>query len=118
MVLPSFLFAQEQSYGTLFSAYQNCKTSDCKVEKGFTLSEYFLETDEIDKAQKWLDSTKRRYMVKPLDPMNLYIHSLQSELFYYMGLFQFGEYEAQKAIELSLNLKDSALIADAYFFNC
>ncbi|MEZ4801875.1 MAG: ATP-binding protein [Gelidibacter sp.] len=116
LFVPLILFSQEQSYDTLISTYQDCKSAECKVEKSFILSEYFLETDEIDKAQKWLDTTKQYYIVKPLDPMNVYIHSLQSELFYYIGIFQFGKYESRKAIELSLKLKDSALIADAYFF--
>ncbi|MEZ4793715.1 MAG: hypothetical protein R2783_09710 [Gelidibacter sp.] len=110
------VFSQEQTYNDLFLSYGNCKSGACKVEKSFKISEYFLETDEIDKAQQWLDSTKLYYQAKQLDTTTVYIHSLQSELFYYLGLFQFGEYEAQKAIDVSIKLKDSALIADGYFF--
>jgi signal transduction histidine kinase len=115
-MLPFCLFSQKQTYNDLFSSFSNCKSEACKLKKSFTISEYFLETDEIDKAQQWLDTTKFYYKVKPLDTTNVYIHSLQSELFYYIGLFQFGEYEAQKAIDISVKLKDSALIADGYFF--
>ena len=42
----------------LIAKIYSCKTNSCKVISAFTLSEYYLETDEILKAQKWLDSCK------------------------------------------------------------
>ncbi|MEZ4858616.1 MAG: hypothetical protein R2781_07375 [Flavobacteriaceae bacterium] len=69
-----------------------CTNHLCKAKAAFKLSEYYLETDEIPKAQKWLDSCKLWNFEKPsaLPPSDIY--SLQSELFYYFGLFQFWYY--------------------------
>ncbi|HLT54132.1 MAG TPA: ATP-binding protein [Flavobacteriaceae bacterium] len=110
------IVAQNSTEATLVSNYKACKDKICKALKAFQLSEYFLETDEIDKAQQWLDSTKTAHFSQETDVVTAYIHSMQSELFYYMGLYQFGEYEAQKDIEAAIKLQDSALIADAWFF--
>ncbi|MFN3969362.1 ATP-binding protein [Flavobacterium sp.] len=80
------------------------------------MAEHFLETDDIESSQKWLQKTKDLVSPKNTDTTTVFIHSLQSELFYYMGLFQFGTYEAKKGIEKATQLKDSTLMADAYFF--
>ncbi|MCK7590253.1 hypothetical protein M0G43_06695 [Subsaxibacter sp. CAU 1640] len=93
-----------------------CKSDDCRLKSSFKLSEYYLETDEIDKAQKWLDSTKKYHQFRNDEFFKIYIHSLQSELFYYIGLNQFGIYEADKAIEAAKKVQDSALLADSFFF--
>ncbi|MEK8179229.1 ATP-binding protein [Flavobacterium buctense] len=80
------------------------------------MAEHFLETDDIESSQKWLQKTKDLVSPKNIDTTTVFIHSLQSELFYYMGLFQFGTYEAKKGIEKATQLKDSTLMADSYFF--
>ncbi|NNT70848.1 hypothetical protein HKT18_01345 [Flavobacterium sp. IMCC34852] len=80
------------------------------------MAEHFLETDDIESSQKWLQKTKDLVSPKVTDTTTVFIHSLQSELFYYMGLFQFGTYEAKKGIEKAKQLNDSTLIADSYFF--
>ena len=93
-----------------------CKTKECKLLKAFQWAEYYLETDEIATAQKWLDSCKIWNLGKTptVPPSDLY--SLQSELFYYFGLFQFGIAEADKGIDWALQEKDSMALADLYFF--
>ena len=75
-----------------------------------------MESDDIPSSQKWLNKTKERYPLTKVDTLVCSIHNLQSELFYYMGLFQFGSDEAEKAIEKSRQIKDSLLTSDAYFF--
>ena len=45
--------------------------------------------------------------LKNIDTTTVFVHSLQSELFYYSGLYQFGINEADKGIENAHFLKDS-----------
>ncbi|MDI1317695.1 ATP-binding protein [Flavobacterium sp.] len=80
------------------------------------MAEYYLETDNIKLSQYWLEKTKDLVSPKVTDSTTVFIHSLQSELYYYDGLFQFGTNEAEKAIEKATKLRDSLLIADGYFF--
>lgn len=96
--------------------YDNCKTNQCRIIASYKLSKYYLEADDIPSSQKWLNKTKELYTLNKTDTLVCSIHNLQSELFYYMGLFQFGADEAEKAILKSKQIKDSLLTADAYFF--
>lgn len=96
--------------------FKSCTTEKCRLTNSFVLAEYYLETDDISSSQKWLEKTKDLISPKVVDTTTVFIHSLQSELFYYMGLFQFGTYEAEKGIAKAKQIKDSILIADAYFF--
>lgn len=96
--------------------YDNCKTNQCRIVVSYMLSKQYLESDDIPSSQKWLNKTKEHYPLNKTDTLACSIHNLQSELFYYMGLFQFGSDEAEKAVEKSIKIKDSLLTADAYFF--
>ncbi len=96
--------------------YDRCKTTQCRILTSYNLSKYYLEVDDIHLSQKWLDKTKTLYPPNKIDTLSCSIHNLQSELFYYWGLFQFGADEAEKGIRKALEIKDSVLIADAYFF--
>jgi signal transduction histidine kinase len=108
--------AQDSTYKSKLQDFNNCKTIACKITKSFLLAEYFLDTDDIPSSQKWLDITKDLVSPKQTDTTIVFIHSLQSELFYYDGLFQFGINEAEKAIKKAKQLQDSLLIANGYFF--
>ena len=92
----------------------NGRTSTCKISSSIAISEYYLEVDKIEEAQKWLDYSKKMLLKSPNDKLQYYSNSLQSELFYYMGLYQFGLHEAQKAIELGKDSKDSLFISNAF----
>lgn len=96
------------------SDFDICKTLSCKVEKAIELSEYYLENDKISESQKWLDFAKNNIAKSPNFQNEYLINSLQSELFYYMGLYQFGLHEAQKGIELSKEINDSLYISNSY----
>lgn len=96
--------------------FDKCENNECKINKAFLLAEYYLEEDDIQSSQKWLDFTKNFNSSKNIDTTDVFIHSLQSELFYYNGLFQFGINEAEKVIEKSILLNDSLLISNGYFF--
>lgn len=110
------LSAQSPTEKKKLNQLKTCQDNQCRVQRSFLMAEHFLETDDIESSQKWLQKTKDLVSPKNTDTTTVFIHSLQSELFYYMGLFQFGTYEAKKGIEKATQLKDSTLIADAYFF--
>jgi len=110
------LTAQNTAEKIKLNQFKSCQDSPCRIMRSFLLAEHFLETDDIESSQKWLHKTKDLVSPKVTDTTTVFIHSLQSELFYYMGLFQFGAYEARKGIEKAKELQDSTLIADAYFF--
>ncbi|WP_026712199.1 sensor histidine kinase [Flavobacterium filum] len=108
--------AQNVSEKNKIQELKNCKTADCKIAKSFLLAEHYLETDDIQASQKWLNHTKDLISPKQSDTTIVFIHSLQSELFYYDGLFQFGTNEGDKAIQKAKQLKDSLWTANGYFF--
>jgi len=96
--------------------FKDCNDLPCQIRTSFLNAEYFLEEDDILAAQNWLDVTQSLIPQNKVDTTLVFVHSLQSELFYYNNLFQFGINEADKAIEYAFVLKDSTLIANGYFF--
>jgi signal transduction histidine kinase len=113
-----FLVGKAQTLPTnnTIQDYKRCKSTECRIKYSFLVAEYNLEIDDIQSSQKWLDIAKNLNTSKKVDTTDVFIHSLQSELFYYNGLFQFGINEAEKAIANSITLEDSLLISNGYFF--
>ncbi|RZJ73345.1 tetratricopeptide repeat-containing sensor histidine kinase [Flavobacterium sp.] len=98
------------------SEYKSCKDDNCRFLSAFKAAEHFLETDQIGESQKWLQQAKDNHPPTSVDTSAYFMQSLQSELFYYTGLYQFGVHEADKGLSVARKLKDSLLISDAYFF--
>jgi len=108
-----FVFSQ----GTISDkkkVFDKCKTSSCKITSSIAISEHYLELDQIEEAQKWLNYSKKLLVKYPNKTQQYCVNSLQSELFYYSGLYQFGLHEAQKAIKLAKKSKDSLHLSNAY----
>lgn len=95
-------------------AFNKCTTNSCKITSSIAVSEQYLELDQIEKAQKWLNYSKKMLLKYPNDTQQYCVNSLQSELFYYSGLYQFGLHEAQKAIKLAKKSKDSLHLSNAF----
>ena len=108
--------AQEFAIKDGIQKFENCKNKNCKIKYSFLNAEYYLETDNLDASQKWLEISKYYNTYKKSDTTSIFINSLQAELFYYNGLFQFGLNESEKVIKNSIKLKDSLLISNGYFF--
>lgn len=96
------------------AAFSACKTDACKMAQSIAIAEYYLETDKIGQSQKWLDVSKKLLAKNPNANAQYLINSLQSELFYYMGLYQFGLYESQKSVKLGKELGDSLYVVNGY----
>ena len=95
-------------------AFDKCPTISCKITNSIAISEQYLELDQIEEAQKWLNYSKKILLQYPNDTQQYCVNSLQSELFYYSGLYQFGLHEAQKAIKLAEKSKDSLHLSNAF----
>lgn len=108
--------AQSTTIGKIDKKEPNCRTNACKIKYSFLKAEYFLEQDDILKSQEWLDNTKNLISSNTVDTTTFFINSLQSELFYYKGLYQFGINEAENSIRNARKLDDSLFIANGYFF--
>lgn len=116
LLLTTFCTQAQLTETQLRQAYHSRPDSQDKMRAAYLLSEHLMEADRIDEAQGWLEVVKELNQGRPRDTMTCYIHSLQSELFYYMGLFQFGVQEARHEFELARKLNDSAIMADAQLF--
>lgn len=113
LLFTTIAFSQQKAESKI-AAFNECTTVSCKIEKALEISEYYLETDKTAKSQKWLDYAKANISKNPSKQNQIIIYALQSELFYYMGLYQFGVHESQKGVELSKEMNDSLYAANAY----
>lgn len=116
LLVSAFAFAQDQAVQKRIGAFNSCQTIECQLSEAIRFSEFYIETDHMDKSQEWLNYSKKLNQLNPKDSISYFINSMQSEAFYYMELYQFGVHEAEKGIEKARMLKDSAFLADAYFF--
>lgn len=114
-VLESCL-AQSQPIKRSIEDFRNCKDVECQIAKAFLVAENCLDNDKLIEAQKWLEIAKNLNSYRKIDTTAIFVNSLQSELFYYNGLYQFGINEAEKVITNSIEIKDSLLLANGYFF--
>jgi signal transduction histidine kinase len=108
--------AQKIDYDQKIINSNNCNSKKCQIANSFLIAESYLDTDDIEASQKWLTITKNLINPKAIDTTACYIHNLQSELFYYTGLYQFGLHEAQKGLKKGLLLNDSISISESYFY--
>jgi signal transduction histidine kinase len=69
-----------------------------------------------DTAQRLIYAAKELNRGKDNDTITYYLQIWQTEIFYYAGLYQFGISSSEKQIEYGFRVKDSFLIASAYFF--
>lgn len=111
LLISFFSTAQEKS------TFEKCKSDHCKAVIALQNARFFIEKDSLKLSQKWLNISKDYNIGQDKENISLYIHSLQSEIFYYMGLFQFGQQEAKKTISKASKLRDSTMIGDGYFFD-
>ena len=109
-------FAQSVSKPMSELKFSKSKIAKDKIYNAFITAEYYLDNDAIDASQKWLNVTNDLINPVNTDSTACFVYSLQSELFYYNCLFQFGKDEARKQIAAAQKIKDSLLLADGYLF--
>jgi signal transduction histidine kinase len=86
-----------------------------KLDAAMELANYYGGV-ENDVAQTWIYKAEELNQLNPNDTISYYLQIWQSEVFYYSGLYQFGIHSADKQIEKGNKIKDSFLMASAYFF--
>jgi signal transduction histidine kinase len=86
-----------------------------KLDAAMELANYYGGV-ENDVAQNWIYKAEELNQLNPNDTVSYYLQIWQSEVFYYSGLYQFGIHSADKQIEKGNKIKDSFLMASAYFF--
>jgi signal transduction histidine kinase len=86
---------------------------DGKVTTAFFIADNFMDMDQYDSAQVWLNKIADIYIIKKPSLFNYYLLSRQAEVYYYNGLLQLGLQSAMRSLEVAMQLGDSLLLADA-----
>ena len=92
------------------------KNVEKRIQIAFNIVDKYIKDDLDDSAQIWVYKLIELNSKKPIDTTNYFIHSRQTEIFYYSNLMQFGLAAANKAITIAKKLNDSILIADGFAF--
>lgn len=86
------------------------------IRNSFTLADRYMEIDEYDSAQLWLNRISERLPLKTPTLFNYFLSSRQAEVYYYNSLQRLGLQEAQRSLSIAKTLNDSLLLADSYNF--
>jgi signal transduction histidine kinase len=95
------------------------KNSNNRLEKinlAFSIVDKYIKYDYDDSAQTWIYTLIELNSIKMNDTIDYFIHSRQTEIFYFSNLMQFAGTSANKTIAIAQKIKDSAFIADAFAF--
>ena len=94
----------------------NQKSKAFGLQTAFFIADEFIEVDQYDSAQIWLN--KIAYFLPFQEPSisSYYLSSRQAEVYYYNGLLRLGLQESTRALNIANTLKDNLLLADAYNF--
>lgn len=94
--------------------YARDEGTDNRVKTCFFIADHFMDMDQYDSAQVWLNKIGDIYTIKHPTLFNYYLLSRQAEVYYYNGLLQLGLQAARRSLDVATALNDSLLLADAY----
>ena len=86
------------------------------IRNSFSLADRYMEEDEYDSAQLWLNKISERLPLKEPSLFNYFLSSRQAEVYYYNSLQRLGLQEAERSLSIAKALNDSLLLADSYNF--
>lgn len=86
------------------------------LKNNFTVVEEFMDIDQYDSAQIWLNKIAEIVPVRQASISSYFLSSRQAEIYYYNRLLQLGLQESKRALKIANKLNDSLLLADAYNF--
>lgn len=86
------------------------------IRNSFLLADHYMEVDEYDSAQFWLNKISERLPLKEPSLFNYFLSSRQAEVYYYNSLQRLGLQEAERSLSIAKALNDSLLLADSYNF--
>ncbi len=82
----------------------------------FFVADAYMDADQYDSAQIWLNKIHERLPIKKASLFNYYLLSRQAEVYYYNNLQQLGLQESLRALDRAEQMGDSLLIADGCNF--
>jgi signal transduction histidine kinase len=87
-----------------------------KIDLAFSIVDKYIKFDYDDSAQSWIYTLIELNSINTDDTLDYFIHSRQTEIFYFSNLMQFAGASANRTIAIAQKINDSALMADAYAF--
>lgn len=119
LAIVSISYAQEGATSTTDSLKKTLKNSsniNDNVKTYFTIADAFMNVDQYDSAQVWLNKIAQTLPIKQASVSNYFLSSRQAEVYYYNGLLRLGLQESYRSLNIAKALHDSLLLADAYNF--
>ncbi len=101
---------------SLKKSSNNSKQGDGYVKNCFAIADNFMELNQYDSAQLWLNKIAEVLPLKEHSVSSYFLSSRQAEVYYYNGLQRLGLQESERSLTIAQALKDSFLLADAYNF--
>lgn len=86
------------------------------VKKYFQKVDDFMNDDNYDSAQYWLNRVDLLLTIKKPTYFTYLFHSRQCEIYYFNNLVEIGIKEANKGLVVAKLLNDRSLLADSYNF--
>lgn len=94
----------------------NTSNNSNNLKTYFTIADAFMDVDQYDSAQIWLNKIAETLPTKQPTVSNYFLSSRQAEVYYYNGLLRLGLQEGYRSLNIARALNDSLLLADAYNF--
>jgi signal transduction histidine kinase len=104
------------SVGEKIKQFNKTKNRLEKIDLAFLIVDKYIKYDYDDSAQAWIYTLIDLNSINTDDTLDYFIHSRQTEIFYYSNLMQFAGASANRTIAIAQKINDSALIADAFAF--
>jgi signal transduction histidine kinase len=89
---------------------------DKKISTYFFIADEFMNIDQYDSSQVWLNILNEALPAKVNSLNNYLLTTRQAEVYYYNNLPQLGLEESKRGLDMANALKDSFLLADSYNF--
>lgn len=117
-LLPLLISGQEVQYriDSLKKEVGNAKDDAQYIALCFSIADDFMDIDQYDSAQLWLNLIAERLPLKQPSIANYFLSTRQAEVYYYNGLQRLGLQESERSLSIARTLNDSLLLADAYNF--
>ncbi|HTM99605.1 MAG TPA: ATP-binding protein, partial [Pedobacter sp.] len=96
--------------------FHNSRNETEKIKISFAIVEEFMDIDQYDSAQIWLNKIAEIIPVQQASISSYFLSSRQAEIYYYNRLLQLGLQESKRSLKIANALNDSLLLADAYNF--
>ncbi|WP_462248636.1 tetratricopeptide repeat-containing sensor histidine kinase [Ferruginibacter sp.] len=94
----------------------NIEQEDKNIKIYFAIADNFMEIDQYDSAQLWLNKISAVLPYKEPSLSSYFLSTRQAEVYYYNGLQRLGLQESERSLAIAKTLHDSLLLADAYNF--